>query len=440
MTLLRKFERFYVVITLLFFANGVYQRAVAEDDRTANPAWNFQGQVTQLVIYMILVPLLIVHWREIRQGLRRSGWILALCALVLFSAAWSSDLVFTARRGILLSGATMFGVYLGSCFDWEEQIDLFGWVSVIAVMGSCFMAIFVPAYGISHDVHSGSVKGLFPHRSIMARQMVFAILTLWLGKPRAIPYWVRYCTIAGAFLLLFFSHAATSQLVMLVCLAAYPVLLLALFSRRRTLPLWVPLAPLVVIGGVLVVSNFDLVLEATGRTATLTGRFPIWNAVMRAISTHPWLGYGYEVFWHRNSLDLALLKHELSYIPPHAHNGYLDILISVGIFGMLIFIAVFLTNISRAISVFRSTTMRGAKWPLLVLLFFVLFNLTESNILRPMTFLWVPFVSIYVSLGLMLAEQRYAANVAPQAVTPDRSRDTRVVGMLPRFGADGFPQ
>ena len=62
---------------------------------------------------------------------------------------------------------TMFAIYVASCFDWDGQLDIFGWMSVIAVVGSCFMAIFVPSFGISKDVHWGAVKGLFPNKNII---------------------------------------------------------------------------------------------------------------------------------------------------------------------------------------------------------------------------------------------------------------------------------
>ena len=191
MRLLRTFEKIYIVVSMLFLTNGIFQKAVAQSDVAGQTSPVPEDRIGELLVCLILVPLLIVHSKKIFHALRHSGWIIALCSLAIASAAWSSDPRLTLRRGILLTAITMFAVYVASCFEWDEQLDLFGWLSVIAVVGSAFMAIFVPYYGISHDIHTGAVKGIFPHKNILGRQMVFAILTLWLARPKGIPVWLR---------------------------------------------------------------------------------------------------------------------------------------------------------------------------------------------------------------------------------------------------------
>ena len=47
--ILRKIEKFYVVISILFLASGVIQRAVAEDDPTARWQPDIGYRVGQLI-------------------------------------------------------------------------------------------------------------------------------------------------------------------------------------------------------------------------------------------------------------------------------------------------------------------------------------------------------------------------------------------------------
>jgi O-antigen ligase len=412
MKILRRFEQFYVTISMLFFTSGLLQRAIPEDDPNARWQSDIGYRIGQIIIFLILFPLLAIHWRKILRGLKQAGWIIALCGFAIASAAWSHDLRYTARQGILLSALTLFAIYVASCFDWDEQLNMFGWMSVIAVVGSCFMAVFVPSYGVSQDLHWGSVKGLFPHKNALGRQMVFAILTLALGRPKGIPNWLRHSTLAGACALLILSNSATPMIAMLVCVAMYPVLHLFRFSGRKTLPLWIPLVPVFAMGVFVVIANFGLVAEAAGRNTTLTGRIPIWNAVFSAIGRRPWLGYGYNVFWRRYSIDLAKVRYEVNYFPAYAHNGYLDILLGTGAIGLLIFLGGLVTNLWRAGGWFRANEIHGAKWPLFVLLFIAVFNLAESAIIHPMAFLWIPYVTIYVSLALLKAEEKITRGAA----------------------------
>jgi exopolysaccharide production protein ExoQ len=433
----RAFEKFYVVIAMLFLAGGVIQRAVAEDDPTVRTQANPGNAVGQLIVYSILLLLLFVHWRKILAGLRQSGWMIALCGLAIASAAWSSEPLYTARRGIVLSVLTAFAIYVASCFEWDEQLDLFGWLSVLAVAGSAFMAVFIPSYGISQDMHWGSVKGLFQHKNIMGGMMVFAILTMFLAKPKGIPAWLRNTSLIGACLLLVLSNSATAIVTMVVCIAMYPILHLIRVSGKKTLPLWIPLVPVVAMGGYLVALNLGFLAEATGRSATLTGRIPMWNAVLSAIGRHPWLGYGYDVFWHNYSIDLAKMKYTLQFLPFHAHNGYLDILLSIGVVGLVVFLGGFVTYAWRAGKLLQSDEIRGAKWPLFVLLFFAVYNLATSALLRPMTFFWIPYVTIYVSLGLLKVEERKEAlaelPIEPGAVQVETEGRSGVDGILPGY-------
>ena len=430
MRLLRTFEKIYIVVSMLFLTNGIFQKAVAQSDVAGQTSPVPEDRIGELLVCLILVPLLIVHSKKIFHALRHSGWIIALCSLAIASAAWSSDPRLTLRRGILLTAITMFAVYVASCFEWDEQLDLFGWLSVIAVVGSAFMAIFVPYYGISHDIHTGAVKGIFPHKNILGRQMVFAILTLWLARPKGIPVWLRNFTLAGGCVLLVLSNAITSMIALAVCVVMYPVLQLFRIRKKRTVPLWVAVAPLFAAGAYLVLANLSLILQVVGRSSTLTGRTVIWKSVLRFAADRRWLGYGFDVFWSHVRWAAGDL--------PSAHNGYLDLLLAMGVVGLLIFVGGFLTVGSRAFWLFREDEVRGAKWPLFILLFFAVFNVTESNILRALTFLWIPYVTIYVSLALMRVEARYALpstsanrDEGDGSIEPDPSP---VNGALPGYG------
>lgn len=438
MKIFRICEKIYIVTSLLFFSGGLLQRAIAEDDHVARWTPDTGYRIGQFIIYVLLLPLLAVHWRKILRAVRYSGWIVALCFLAGLSASWSSDIRFTGLSAISLTALTLFAIYFASCFSWDEQLSMFAWLSVIVVLGSCFMAIFIPSYGISQDIHWGAVKGLFPNKNIMGRQMVFAILTLALAEPIAMPTWIRRSCLATAVVLLLLANAATSLVTAIFCALMFPVLYLLRVSKRRTLPLWVPIAPIVVLSLIGAIANYGALAHALGRNATLTGRVPLWNAVIGAIGHRPLLGYGYNIFWKRDSGELAKVIYAARFAAVHAHDGYLDILLAMGALGLLVFFGGYLTNLFRAIRVFQLGEIRGAKWPLFFLLFFAVFNLTESAILRPMSFLWIPFVSTFVSLALMRVsataeDPHYARSVVARAAL-EGGNHGGVDGIVPGYG------
>jgi len=75
---------------------------------------------------------------------------------------------------------------------------------------------------------------------------------------------------------------------------------------------------------------------------TLTGRTILWRFVLEEISFHPWFGVGFGSFWGIGDTSPAVIF-GAGFISTarQGHNGYLDILLTTGIVG-LIFFSVFM--------------------------------------------------------------------------------------------------
>lgn len=72
-----------------------------------------------------------------------------------------------------------------------------------------------------------------------------------------------------------------------------------------------------------------------GRGDTLTGRTTIWNTLLPYAQKHIIFGYGFGGFW-TTSLREAIAS--------HAHNGYLDTILNLGIIGLILFIVFMVKN------------------------------------------------------------------------------------------------
>jgi O-antigen ligase len=401
-------EKAYMLFALLYMARGVIPVGTGQGDDSQVPQFDTTSFVLQGALFAILVVLIFLHWKSFAAGMRRSGLLLALCVLAIASAGWSSEPVFSFRRGIILLATTMLGIYMASRFDWDEQLDLFGWFVGISIIGSVVMAILFPQYGISHDVHAGDWKGLFPHKNALGQQMAFGILALAIGRPKGLPKVILGCSLLGATVLLILSRSATSAAALVVICAIYLTLHLVRLKRRKTLPLWLVFTPLISVGVVLVAMSGKLILAILGRDGTLTGRTIIWTSVLDAIRERPWLGYGYAVFW-RNGVqgearDVLNAIHWIGL--KQAQSGYLDLCLDLGLLGLVVFLCGFSVAAWRGLTLFRGGSAQAAKWPLVFLAFFLIYNLVESSLLQLYTFLWVPYVSTFVSLGLtQTAEQ-----------------------------------
>jgi exopolysaccharide production protein ExoQ len=412
--MLKTFEKFYAVIGLLFLAGGLIPSDITQGEQS--PAYAHALIIGQLCVFAILAILASVHWRKMLPGVRSALWPMILISMAIASTAWSLDPMFTLRRAIILLASTIFAVYLASRFEWDEQFDIFALTTVLAVLGSYLLVVFFPNYGISHDLHWGNWKGLFPHKNVMGLYMGFGILLLCFAKPRGVPKWLRIATVIGAGVLLIFSGSITALVATLFCFAAYPLVRLLTVKRKNTLPLWIPILPLFVLVGLFVMLNSDGILALLGRDSTLTGRAQLWAVARNAIREYPIFGHGYSAFWHMATFESTGVEIAAT---THAHDGYLDLCLDLGFVGLFLFAVSFFTMAKRAFALLREESIDASKWPVIFLLFFSAYNVTESCILRPHTFLWVPYVSVYVFLALTEAKQPSAEYEA--ALIPDYS-------------------
>jgi exopolysaccharide production protein ExoQ len=181
----------------------------------------------------------------------------------------------------------------------------------------------------------------------------------------------------------------------------YPVLLLLRRPARQIA--WTAtfaLAPLsIAVGGLLYSARHEILL-ALGRTGSLTGRIPLWFAVAKSISHHPWLGYGFASFFNNFNPESRVVALRAKWVAEHAHNGYLDILLDVGLLGFALFGIGFLVTLWRAGKSFRFSENFSQRWPLVFLFFIALYNFAESDLMRITAFFWIPYVSTFISLAL----------------------------------------
>ena len=145
---------------------------------------------------------------------------------------------------------------------------------------------------------------------------------------------------------------------------------------------------------------YDLIVPYLARgnvenTMALTGRIPLWEALVPEIKEHPWLGVGFAAFW--NPGVLFSMEQRAGFPVVSAHNGFLDMLLGTGIIGLVIILAFCFYTMAVAIGRAR----RGDPLGWLVFLFVAFYTLQNLTVSTFTEFLEIPLVAILVMLGLM---------------------------------------
>jgi O-antigen ligase len=395
--MLNVLENSFVVVMLLYLSSGL--TGFLAGDSPFN-VWRVEDNslllVIQTVMYAVTLGFVVLHWRKFTDALRAGGWVLALAMFALVSTLWSSDPGFTLRRSLVLIATTIFGIYFGSRYELLRHVRLLAWTFLILAVLSAACALLLPQYGIDNQLHQGDWQGILGQKNLLGKAMAIGMIVLWSAKG-VLPRVVR---VAGLSLCAVVMLMSGSMAALLVSAAVLP-LASGYRALRAALTTLVPLALVFLAMGAgllfLAVGNRPLLLASLGRDVTLTRRTQIWSAVWTAISSHIALGYGFSGFWAGIYGESARVAATLGFVPRHAHNGFLDLWLELGIAGLLLFVAGYLPAMGNAVKLVRMSHDRLAAWPLQYLVFLLLYDMVEGPILRQNNLYWALYAAVVVS-------------------------------------------
>jgi len=108
----------------------------------------------------------------------------------------------------------------------------------------------------------------------------------------------------------------------------------------------------------------------------LTGRTEIWHTIWNEASKNLVLGKGYGGYW--GVMGDAYEKHKRVM---QSHNGYLEVLLQVGIVGLVVLIA-FLLQFSRKIGKVPKSFFDWNIFAMCFLIMIILYNYTEASFIQ----------------------------------------------------------
>lgn len=362
----------------------------------ADPLMQLLWTVGYLVTFVLIVTR--CPWKDLVRAGR--AWLVWLSiALVIVSAIWSPVPATTVQRGFAIAGTTAFGLYLGVRFPTRDIWRMLAWVLAITALVSVVFSIFLPVYGINHDERGTAWQGAFTTKGQLGRLMVVSAV-LWLLFIRQNRRWLtlKLGLFAVSVALVVLSRSMTSLVVLLALLSFVPLFRIIRWHLSFVIPAVFTYGFIAAGAVTWTWTNFDDVANLLGRDPTLTGRTLLWSEVWEKIQVHPWLGYGYSGFWRGMEGPSGEIWLATGWDPPHAHNGYLDLWLQLGLVGLVALIAMLLAATARASRLARHTTGIDGEFPLLFFIFILLTNIAEVSILGRNSIYWVLFTAFYVQL------------------------------------------
>ena len=340
-------------------------------------------------LMLIAVVILIKRKFDWRGAIKKNSWLIILVIMMLVSIIWSSIPYISFKRWTReLTAILMAFVILSEPSPRRATEVIFRRMTYILIPFSILLIKYFPSYGRMYNPWTGKVSWI----GVTLQKNCLGILCLAVGfflvwslirrrQGNNPPIW-RYQTHVEIFLLamtiflLKGAESATSSIALCVGLIGYFSFYIA---KKRGIKLPSNLLATIVAAIILVgivtpftsASNIGSFAGFVGRNSTLTGRTEIWNVILPVIKPRIILGLGFGAYWTTQSVETVGVN--------ESHNGYLGVIMEIGVVGLLLVSIFLLSCCRRAQQELSNDFDWGVIWACFIIMF-VIENIAESSI------------------------------------------------------------
>jgi exopolysaccharide production protein ExoQ len=218
----------------------------------------------------------------------------------------------------------------------EDIIRPMFWVIAVTVFVNILAILALPPTPLGH-------AGIYSHKNTLGAMMALSGFFAFYGITRS-NYRLRlvgFLMLPLVLIALYVSQSKTSLGLFLMVPALAWIAILARRYARISLPILLAIIALpaaVILSGAIPGFSIEDVSTLIGGDATFTGRTVLWDFSIAHIADRPLQGYGYQSFWDIGSAGPASkMPDGFLQRTPHAHNGYLDLLLQGGVIAMAMF-------------------------------------------------------------------------------------------------------
>jgi O-antigen ligase len=386
--------------TLLYFATDgrILLKSKEFGDRGAGLPATPAQRATLVIVWLLAIALTFQMAPRLLKLCMRYRAFAGLAVLSLLSVLWSPDFLDALRRSVLCALTIFFAVAMAEIFSEYEQMTMVLLTGCLAALSSLAVMYLLPSYGAGY---AGEWKGIFGHKNDLGIYILFLVSPALFLKFDRVMRKVAISSVVVLSCVLVLKSESRTAWVLAALLAAYCVIsrLLRHFKKLDSLIIFALLLLAITALIYVVFVNGAAVASSLGKGSDLSGRTRIWEAVLVAIAKRPLLGYGYGGFWNQLEGESFNVISAVGFSLNHAHNGYLNLMLQLGIAGL----AMFLWTLGRAILDWVHCYLAGERdsyllWCGAVLLLVVVGNLDESFILKYSSL--VAMLYIVVCIGL----------------------------------------
>lgn len=354
------------------------------------------------VLCVVGAAILLVRRAELSLLRIAPSSLIAFLAWALVSLAWTSDRSDTLFGWMALFGYAFLAITIGHIRDTLQTVRAIGdtlrvLLSVslaLEILSGVLLDVPFPFLGVQGNLAlGGPVQGMFGTRNMLGFVAVIAVITFVIEwRTHSVQRPVAVASIALAAMLGFLSSSPT-VLVLVVAVATATLALVIVRhapAERRSLVQWV-LGILVALALTVAFALRHQIIALLDAGSDFSVRATLWNTILDFTAVRPMQGSGWFGPWARGEYPFTYINYQLDERHQSALNAFFDVLLQLGVAGLLLFLLLggvalirswLVASVRRSVvyawtplvlvalavdSMFESFTLAGAGWFMLVL-------------------------------------------------------------------------
>ena len=403
---MRTFAKAYVVYCLCMDAD-VFSNIFGSLTPSANGRTGIVNNPVMFCFTATLVLGTALFFLRTFQGSSRvlinNAWLLGLYSWSTVSIFWSESKSTIMRASPLIWAFLLCGVIASRYLDIQEVVEL---ICKIVVFLALLSIVFQTFFPVRETVAPGWT-GVYGEKNHLGIGMGVGIIAQLASSRR----WTRMRLIETALfaVMLYLSQSTTSMIFTATTAIVY--LIMRLQSRARPFAI-ASLGTTLLMCLVFIPHLVERSLAVAGKTTTLTGRDVIWRLTWQQWMTRPLLGFGFNSFWETQD---DLIQQELGWNPRQAHNGFMEMGVTLGAVGVVLLLGVLISGGLLAARAWRRGHRTAALWLTLSMIALLVDNVTEADFMIPGP-LWFTFCLVFFLTYAELRRSAVSASIRNRSV------------------------
>lgn len=389
-----------LLVPLFYFACGGGVWFLDSAGKSGAQATSGADIAKVLLVFGIVGLLILQRMPQVLAGLRDNAVFVAIAALALLSCVWSQFPTRTIENSIFLALNTLFAVYLYRRLSPERLASMLAMLGWICLILSFILISFYPTIGRDYALKA-SWRGIYHQKNLCGPMTIYLMSgVLFISPTSFLAQARRILFICLSIFLVVMTQSRGAWILLAFLLIYYLAIKFAHSFRRKDGSIVLFLEVLVAMTVLAVgISYWKEILLLLGKDATLSGRTTIWQAVKVSLLKRPLLGYGYMAFWNGMQGESANVASAKGEIVTGAHNGFLNVWLTLGAVGMVLTVYAVARSIKHGVACLRVERSSHLNWYVCVVLLTIVHSMDETQTLAPNDLTWIMFMVACIGLA-----------------------------------------